>query len=111
VINENFFVELQDEVTRELRLMEAEEAESELLEQRISEIYHKLHPSNNLCTIPGVGEHTAPIFLASIGDPARFRNQSSFANWTGVVPRLTHLSSHHLRPFKLNFRKKIHLLL
>lgn len=86
-INEDFFVELQDEVTRELRLMEAEEAESELLEQRISEIYHKLHPSNNLCTIPGVGEHTAPIFLASIGDPTRFRNQSSFANWTGVVPR------------------------
>jgi hypothetical protein len=67
--------------------METEEAESESLEGRISEIYHKLHPSNNLCTIPGVGEHTAPIFLASIGDPARFRNQSAFANWTGVVPR------------------------
>ena len=86
-INEEFFVELQDEIARELRLMETEEAESESLEGRISEIYHKLHPSNNLCTIPGVGEHTAPIFLAAIGDPARFRNQSAFANWTGVVPR------------------------
>jgi len=86
-INEEFFVELQDEVARELRLMETEEAESESIESRISEIYHKLHPSNNLCTIPGVGEHTAPIFLATIGDPARFRNQSAFANWTGVVPR------------------------
>jgi transposase len=86
-INEEFFVELQDEVARELRLMETEEAESESIESRISEIYHKLHPSNNLCTIPGVGEHTAPIFLAAIGDPARFRNQSAFANWTGVVPR------------------------
>jgi len=86
-INEEFFVELQDEMARELRLMETEEAESESLESRISEIYHKLHPSNNLCTIPGVGEHTAPIFLATIGDPARFRNQSAFANWTGVVPR------------------------
>jgi transposase len=86
-INEEFFVELQDEVARELRLMETEEAESESIESRISEIYHKLHPSNNLCTIPGVGEHTAPIFLSTIGDPARFRNQSAFANWTGVVPR------------------------
>ena len=86
-INEEFFVELQDEIARELRLMETEEAESESLENRISEIYHKLHPSNNLCTIPGVGEHTAPIFLAAIGDPARFRNQSAFANWTGAVPR------------------------
>lgn len=86
-INEEFFVELQDEIARELRLMETEEAESESIESRISEIYHKLHPSNNLCTIPGVGEHTAPIFLATVGDPARFRNQSAFANWTGVVPR------------------------
>jgi hypothetical protein len=86
-INEEFFTELQDEVARELRLMETEEAESESLERRISEIYHKLHPSNNLCTIPSVGEHTAPVFLAAIGDPARFHNQSAFANWTGVVPR------------------------
>jgi transposase len=86
-INETFFMELQDEMAREIRLMETEEAESESLESRISEIYHKLHPSNNLCTIPGVGEHTAPIFLAAIGNPARFRNQSAFTNWTGVVPR------------------------
>jgi transposase len=86
-INEAFFIELQDEVARELRLMEAEEIESEAIERRISEIYHRLHPSNNLCTIPGVGEHTAPVFLATIGDPARFHSQSAFANWTGVVPR------------------------
>ena len=85
-INEEFFVELQDEIARELRLMEIEEAESKSLENRISEIYQKLHPSNNLCTIPGVGEHTAPVFLAAIGDPSRFRNQSAFANWTGAVP-------------------------
>lgn len=86
-INEDFFKELQDEIVREMRLMEAEEKEAESVENRISEIYHTLHPSNNLCTIPGVGEHTAPIFLATIGEPARFRNQSAFANWTGVVPR------------------------
>jgi transposase len=86
-INEELYTELQDEIAREMRLMETEEAESESIERRISEIYNKLHPSNNLCTIPGVGEHTAPIFLATIGDPARFRNQSAFANWTGVVPR------------------------
>jgi transposase len=86
-INEEFFKELQDEIAREMRLMEAEEKEAESIESRISEIYHKLHPSNNLCTIPGVGEHTAPIFLATVGDPARFRNQSAFANWTGAVPR------------------------
>jgi transposase len=85
-VNEEFFTELQDEIARELRLMEAEEAESESLAHRISELYRKLHPSDNLRTIPGVGEHTAPVFLAAVGDPARFPNQSAFANWEGVVP-------------------------
>ena len=85
-LNEDFFTDLQDEVARELKLLEMAEAESESLARRITEIYKKLHPSDNLGTIPGVGPHTAPIFLASLGDPARFRNQSAFANWEGVVP-------------------------
>jgi transposase len=85
-VNEEFFLDLQDEIARELRLMEAEEAESESLARRIAELYQKLLPSDNLRTIPGVGEHTAPVFLAAVGDPARFPNQSAFANWEGVVP-------------------------
>ena len=86
MLNEEFFVDLQGEIARELRLMEAEEAESKALDQRIEELYRELHPSDNLRTIPGVGEHTAPVFVANIGDPARFPGQSKFANWTGVVP-------------------------
>ena len=85
-VNEDFFIELQDEIARELRMLEADESESESLARRIAELYRKLHPSDNLCTIPGVGEHTAPVFLAAVGDPTRFHNQSSFANWEGVVP-------------------------
>jgi len=50
------------------------------------ELYRKLHPSDNLTSIPGVGEHTALIFLSAVGDPARFHSQSAFANWEGVVP-------------------------
>jgi len=84
--DEDFFIDLQDEIDRELRLMEAEEAESKALDRRIEELYRKLHPSDNLRTIPGVGEHTAPVFVATIGDAKRFPCQSAFANWTGVVP-------------------------
>jgi transposase len=83
---EDFFVDLQDEIDRELRLMEAEEAESKALDQRIEELCRKLHPSDNLHAIPGVEEHTAPVFVATIGDARRFPGQSAFANWTGVVP-------------------------
>jgi transposase len=85
-LKEEFFIDLQDEIARELRLLEISEDESESLARRIAEIYKKLHPSDNLSTIPGVGPHTAPIFLSSVGDPTRFQNQSAFANWEGVVP-------------------------
>jgi len=85
-VNEEFFTDLQDEIARELRMLESDEIESEALARRIAELYLELHPLNNLCTIPGVGEHTAPIFLAAVGNPARFPNQSAFANWEGVVP-------------------------
>lgn len=84
--NEEFFIYLQDEIALELRMLELDEAESESLSRRISELYQKLHPSDNLSTIPGVGEHTAPIFIAAIGDANRFQSQSAFANWEGVVP-------------------------
>lgn len=85
-INNDFFAALQDEISRELRLMEIEEAESATLAKRLEKLYLELHPTDNLRTIPGVGVHTAPVFLATVGDPARFRSQSSFANYCGIVP-------------------------
>jgi hypothetical protein len=66
--------------------MEMEEAESAAIAKRLEQLYLEVHPSDNLRTIPGVGDHTAPIFLATVGDPARFRSQSSFANYCGIVP-------------------------
>jgi transposase len=86
MVDNDFFKTLQDEVARELRLMELEEAESAAIAKRIEKLYQELHPSDNLRTIPGVGPHTAPIFLATVGDPSRFRSQSSFANYCGIVP-------------------------
>jgi transposase len=86
VVDDDFFADFQDEIARELRLMEVEEAESDAIAKRIEILYHELHPSDNLRTIPGVGELTAPVFLAVVGDPARFQSQSAFANYNGVVP-------------------------
>jgi len=86
MIDDDFFSALQDEISRELRLMEIEEAESAAIAKRLEKLYLEIHPSDNLRTIPGVGDHTAPIFLATVGDPARFRSQSSFANYCGIVP-------------------------
>jgi hypothetical protein len=66
--------------------MEMEETESAAIAKRLEQLYLEVHPSDNLRTIPGIGDHTAPIFLATVGDPARFRSQSAFANYCGVVP-------------------------
>lgn len=85
-VNEESFAALQAEIACELRLLEAEENEADNLAQRIKELYQKLYPCDHLQTIPGVGAHTAPVFFASVGEPSRFRNQSAFANWNGVVP-------------------------
>lgn len=86
MINEGFFNDLQDEIGCELRLMEAEEKEVEKVSARIEDLFKKLHPSECLRTIPGVGIRTSQVFLSIIGDPKRFRSQSAFANYTGVVP-------------------------
>jgi transposase len=86
MIDDDFFAALQEEIGRELRLMDAEEAESQSITQRLTELYKELHPSDNLSTIPGVGPHTAPVFLSVVGDPSRFRSQAAFANFNGVVP-------------------------
>ena len=93
VVNEEFFNDLQEEVACELRLMEAEEAEEERVAKRIADLYRRLHSEDHLRTIPGVGEHTAPVFLAMVGDPKRFRSQKAFANWSGVVPGARQSSS------------------
>jgi len=85
-VDDDFFADLQDEIARELRLMEMEEAESDAIAKRIEALYRELHPSDNLRTIPGVGKLTAPVFLAVVGNPTRFRSQSAFANYNGVVP-------------------------
>lgn len=76
-IDDDFFAALQEEIARELKLMEVEEAESDSITQRLKDLYQELHPSDNLRTIPGVGEQTAPVFLAVVGDPARFHSQSA----------------------------------
>jgi len=85
-IDDVFYSAIQEEISREMKLLEIKEAESAAIAKRVEKLYIEIHPSDNLRTIPGVGNHTAPIFVATIGDPKRFRSQSAFANYCGIVP-------------------------
>ena len=86
LLTEVFFVDVRDEVTRELRLMEVEEREVKELEVAIARRYQEVVPEDHLSTLKGLGDVTAPTILAAVGTPHRFKNQAAFRGWTGVVP-------------------------
>jgi len=86
----------QQEISAELDLLEAEEAQMARLEEEISALYRLLHPQDHLRTIPGVGPRIAPLLLAAIGDAGRFHSAKAFCQWTGVLPR-SHQSSNTQR--------------
>ena len=54
------------------------------LEVKIKEIYSKL--DNHLQSIPGIGEVTAPIILAEIGDINNFSSPSKLTAFAGIDP-------------------------
>lgn len=54
------------------------------LEVKIKEIYSKL--DNHLQSIPGIGEVTAPIILAEIGDINNFSTPSKLTAFAGIDP-------------------------
>lgn len=86
LLTETFFDDVQDEVARELRLMDVELRELEDLEAAIARRYREVAPEDRLGTLKGLGAVTAPTLLAAVGTPRRFRSQAAFRGWTGVVP-------------------------
>jgi transposase len=62
----------------------------------------------NLLSIPGIGFHTAIVFLTEIGDVQRFHNERSFASYIGLVPTC-HSSGEKERTGEMTFRGNKHL--
>lgn len=75
-----------EEIDQEMALIETEESQISQLDRQIQDLYHKLHPQDNLRTIPGVGRVIAPLLLSAIGDAMRFHSVKAFCQWAGVVP-------------------------
>ena len=51
-------------------------------------------------TLPGIGEFTAMVMLAEIGDITRFGNARKLASWAGLTPtvRGSDLTVRHASP-------------
>jgi len=81
------YARLQDSVQREqLRLSLAEEQAHQLRLQTIRPIYRQLYPQRYLESIRGVGQDSAAIYIAFIGDILRFPTLRNFRGWSGLIP-------------------------
>lgn len=60
------------------------ESQTHELEVKIKELYSKL--DNHLQSIPGIGEVTAPVILAEIGDINNFSTPSKLTAFAGIDP-------------------------
>ena len=78
---------LQEDVHREqLRFQKAQTQIVNLQRDVISPIYRKLHPQQYLETLQGVGQESAAIYVAFIGNISRFPTVRQFLGWSGLVP-------------------------
>ncbi len=80
------YAALQDQVSRELRLLAMCQAEHKAVRQRVQKLYRQMHPSRNLETIRGVGEDGAAVYFFFAHDVDRFVRQKAFRGWSGMVP-------------------------
>jgi transposase len=78
-----FQVSLQRE---QARLRQADEQAHQLRLKTVRPLYRQLHPTRNLETLKGVGQDSAAIYIAFIGDIQRFPSLGDFLGWTGLIP-------------------------
>lgn len=54
--------------------------------QRLRPLYRRLRPHRHLETLQGVGQDSAAVYVAFIGDIRRFPSLRQFRGWSGLVP-------------------------
>jgi hypothetical protein len=78
---------LQDYMRREQRRLARAEAEADQLRQKsLRPLYHQLYPQRHLESIRGIGQDSAAVYVAFIGDIRRFPSLRHFRGWSGLVP-------------------------
>jgi transposase len=80
------FVALQFEIGQEVELMRLLDRNVAELERRIEALYQRLHPSDALRSIPGVGSTLAPLFVGVLASSSRFRNERHIRGFCGLFP-------------------------
>lgn len=103
---------LQDNMRREEGRLARAEAEAKRLRQKfLRPLYYQLYPQRHLESIRGIGQDSAAIYVAFIGDIRRFPSLRQFRSWSGLIPAssqtgLTQTSGLHITQAGPNLIKK-----
>lgn len=82
------FALLQTEVALEVDRLRLIEAQLTRLTREIETLYAKLHPSNVLRTIPGIGIALGPLVLGVLHEAGRFAGLHRLRGFCGMFPRV-----------------------
>lgn len=81
------FSQIQDEINMELDLMEFEEKQIKILEEKIENVYKKIDPQGIFKTIKGIGPVHAANIIGITGNINRFPNVKDYQCFCGFVPK------------------------
>jgi transposase len=79
--------ELAAEVVTEVRLLRAIQAELTVHAAAREQRYRQVDPSQIARSLPGFAEISAPVLVAVMGRPGRFRDGTRFKSYAGLAPR------------------------
>lgn len=81
------YAQLQASLQREqARLSQTEEQAHRLRLETVRPLYRQLHPQRYLETIQGIGQDSAAVYIAFVGDILRFPSLRDFRGWSGLIP-------------------------
>jgi transposase len=81
------FTELAAEVATEIRLLRAIQAELAAHATAREQHYVQADPDQLARSLPGFAEISAPVLIAAIGRPGRFRDGTKFKSYAGLAPK------------------------
>jgi transposase len=79
--------ELAAEVLTEVRLLRAIQAELAVHAAAREQRYRQVDPGQLARSLPGFAEISAPVLVAVMGRPGRFRDGTRFKSYAGLAPR------------------------
>jgi transposase len=81
------YAQLQASLHREQQRITLAQAQvHELRLKTVRPLYRQLHPQRHLESIQGIGQDSAAVYIAFIGDILRFPSLRQFRGWSGLVP-------------------------